>query len=242
MVQDTEWLKNIFRSEWCLEAVRARTPQFVVFLSVSSLVVCELQFQQLPCDSGSSSVSVFSTQCSFLYRFVVFTRTQRCQANGGAEFVGKTVGLPAGMRAVPGNGGVRAVAWGAHMILNFEADVVPIGATMLSRSGRGRVCTRKRPRMLPSGGRVTRGTWASRRMDEGSKTAHQQWRERQETVDVSRKGTRQKLRAQEEKRRAQFWRRFSRKGGKLQTCETTKPGRNWRSWGLVSACRLVAQG
>ena len=162
----------------------------------------------------------FQRSAVFLYRFVVFTRTQRCQANGGAEFVGKTVGLPAGMRAVPGNGGVRAVAWGAHMILNFEADVVPIGATKLSRSGRGRVCTRKRPRMLPSGGRVTRGTWASRRMDEGSKTAHQQWRERQETVDVSRKGTRQKLRAQEEKRRAQFWRRFSRK---VASCRRVKP-------------------
>ena len=32
------------------------------------------------------------------------------------------VGLPAGMRAVPGNGGVCAVARRTHIIVNFDVD------------------------------------------------------------------------------------------------------------------------
>ena len=44
------------------------------------------------------------------------------------------VGIPAGMRAVSGNGAVCAVTRRKHMIVNFEENVVPTRTTIPSRS------------------------------------------------------------------------------------------------------------
>ena len=73
----------------------------------------------------------FPTQRYFV-DFVVFTTTQRCQANRGAEITGSTVGLPTGVLAVLGNGDLSGMARNMQAEMYSAADVVPIETTILN--------------------------------------------------------------------------------------------------------------
>ena len=213
VVQDTEWLKNIFRSEWCLEAVRGRTPQFVVFLSVSSLVVCELQFQQLPCDSGSSSVSAPFNAVQF---FVSVRGLHQDAAMPGEWWRRNCVQnrWPSSVYAR------RPWKWWFPRCGSGNAHNTEFRSRCGANWGHKAEWERSRTSLRQKASeKVTQRRQGDERYVDKSSYGRVV-KVRQETVDVSRKGTRQKLCAQEEKRRAQFWRRSPRK---VASCRRVKP-------------------
>ena len=113
--------------------------------------MCDLQFQQLLCDSGSSSVLVLPT-----LRSACSVRGFHAQKLRARSFFSSGYSRRPWVRA--------AAPKQTHIKGNFAADVVPTGTTIPNRNRARASFTAKNTRTSASGGKKRNGTLTSRRL------------------------------------------------------------------------------